>query len=108
MADLIDTLCIERTLPTTLHSGRRRSYPDPQFQCDDCRGRYQGADLRTVPLIEAMTWRGDEVSGGCITDPTNGKSYHGVLTLDGPHRLRVRGFLGVRALGRPQVWRRTR
>ncbi len=72
------------------------------------RGQYRGADLRTVPLIEGMEWGGDEFSGGRITDPTNAKSYRGILRLDGPDRLRVRGFIGIRALGRTQVWRRAR
>ncbi len=92
---------IIRLLPT-------EAYPNPQFQCDDCTGDYQGADLRTVPLIEGMNWGGDEFSGGRITDPTNGRRYRGVLRLDGNDRLRVRGFIGVRALGRTQVWRRAR
>ena len=92
---------IVRLLPT-------EAYPTPQFRCDDCSGRYQGADLRTVPLIEGMTWSDGEFSGGRITDPTNGRAYRGVLRLDGRDRLRVRGFLGVRALGRTQVWRRAR
>ncbi len=92
---------IVRLLPTA-------AYPSPQFRCDDCRGTYQGADLRTVPIIQGMTWQGDEFSGGRLTDPTNGKTYRGVLRLDGPDRLRVRGYVGVRALGRTQVWRRAR
>ena len=92
---------IVRVLPTA-------TYPDPQFRCDDCRGGYEGADLRTVPLIEGMTWDDGEFSGGRITDPTTGRAYRGVLRLDGRDRLRVRGFVGVRALGRTQVWRRAR
>ena len=92
---------IVRILPT-------ERYPDPEFRCDDCEGPYAGADLRTVPLIEGMTWDDDEFSGGRITDPTNGKSYRAVMRLDGADRLEVRGFLGIRALGRTQVWRRAR
>ena len=92
---------IVRVLPT-------RQYPNPQFQCDDCRGRSQGADLRTVPLIEDMTWDEDEFNGGRILDPQNGRSYRAFMRRDGPDRLRVRGVVGVRALGRTQVWRRAR
>ena len=92
---------IIRVLPTA-------EYPTPQFRCDACDGRYAGADLRTVPLIEGMEWEGDEFAGGRITDPTNGKTYKCVLKLDGRDRLRVRGYIGVRALGRTQVWRRVR
>ena len=92
---------IVRLLPTT-------QYPVPNFQCDDCKGRYAGADLRTVPLIEGMEWEGDKFGGGRIVDPTDGKSYKATLALDGPNRLRVRGYVLVKALGRTQVWRRTR
>ncbi len=90
---------IVRVLPT-------QEYPEPQFRCDDCKGDYQGADLRTVPLIEGMTWDNDEFSGGRITDPTTARRYRGFLKLERADRLRVRGFLGIRALGRTQVWRR--
>lgn len=92
---------IIRVLPT-------EEFPVPQFQCDDCEGDYAGVDLRTVPLIEGMQWRGDEFSGGRITDPVKDKRYRCILKLDGPDRLRVRGYIGVRALGRTQVWRRAR
>ena len=92
---------IVRVLPT-------ERYPTPQFRCDDCKGEYEGADLRTVPLIEGMTWDEDEFSGGRITDPTTGRRYRGLLRLESADRLRVRGFIGVRALGRTQVWRRAR
>ena len=34
------------------------------------------------------------------------KSYKATLKLDGPNQLRVRGYIGIRALGRTQVWRR--
>ena len=90
---------IVRLLPT-------ERYPTPRFRCDDCEGRYEGVDLRTVPLFEGMRWQGGEFSGGRIVDPTNGKSYRAVVTLDGPDVLRVRGYVGVRALGRTQVWHR--
>ncbi|GAB5537821.1 MAG: DUF2147 domain-containing protein [Rubricoccaceae bacterium] len=90
---------IIRVLPTQEH-------PTPQFQCDDCAGQYQGADLRTIPLITGMEWKGDHFAGGRITDPEKDKRYKATMKLDGPDRLRVRGYIGIRALGRTQVWRR--
>ena len=90
---------IIRVLPTEEH-------PTPQFICDDCRGQYEGADLRTIPLIENMRWNDDEFSGGRITDPEKDKRYKATMKLDGPDRLRVRGYIGIRALGRTQIWRR--
>lgn len=91
---------IIRVLPT-------REHPNPQFICDDCTGQYQGVDLRTIPLITGMEWHRDHFRGGRVNDPENDKSYKATLKLDGPNRLRVRGYIGVPALGRTQVWRRT-
>lgn len=92
---------IVRLLPT-------ERYPTPSFRCDDCEGRYAGVDLRTVPLFQDMRWEGDEWAGGRIVDPENAKTYRAVVRLDGADRLEVRGYIGVRALGRTQVWRRAR
>ena len=44
--------------------------------------------------------------GGEIYDPTSGRTYDAVLELDGPDRLRVRGYLGIRLLGRTTTWLR--
>ena len=91
---------IIRVLPT-------REHPNPQFQCQDCGGQYRGVDLRTIPLIQGMRWNDDHFSGGHITDPEKDKRYKATMKLDGPNELRVRGYIGVRALGRTQVWRRS-
>ncbi|MEO0556985.1 MAG: DUF2147 domain-containing protein [Bacteroidota bacterium] len=90
---------IIRVLPT-------QEYPTPQFICDDCAGQYQGADLRTVPLITGMEWKGDHFAGGRITDPQKDKRYKATMKLEDAERLRVRGYIVIRALGRTQVWRR--
>lgn len=92
---------IVRVLPTT-------EYPEPQFRCGDCRGDYAGADLREIRLIYDMEWDGERFGGGRIVDPMNDRRYRAVMSLDGPDRLRVRGFVGIRAFGRTQVWERAR
>jgi uncharacterized protein (DUF2147 family)/peptidoglycan/LPS O-acetylase OafA/YrhL len=43
-------------------------------------------------------------SGGRIYDPTSGRTYRCVASLDGPDRLRVRGYLGITLLGRTTTW----
>jgi uncharacterized protein (DUF2147 family) len=43
---------------------------------------------------------------GFIYNPDNGKEYHANLTLDGPDKLKVRGYIGVSLLGETQVWTR--
>ena len=46
----------------------------------------------------------DEWSGGKIYDPTSGRSYSAVVRMADPDRLEVRGYLGIRLLGRTTTW----
>jgi uncharacterized protein (DUF2147 family) len=56
------------------------------------------SDLKPAPG-EPDTW-----SGGNIYDPTSGRTYRCNASLDGPDRLRVRGYLGITLLGRTTTW----
>jgi len=42
--------------------------------------------------------------GGRIYDPGSGRTYSAVIETDGPDRLRLRGYLGIRLLGRTTTW----
>lgn len=44
--------------------------------------------------------------GGRVYDPTSGRTYRCNLSLDGPDRLRVRGYIGLAFLGRTTTWTR--
>lgn len=90
---------IVRVLPTD-------EYPTPSFRCDDCEGEYRGADLREVRLVYGLEWDGERLSGGRIVDVRNDRTYKVVMNLERADRLRVRGYLGIRALGRTQIWQR--
>jgi len=90
---------IVQVLPT-------RRDPSPNFGCRSCAGEFAGADLREVPILRELEWRGDEFAGGHVYDPRSGRRYRASLALDEAGRLRVRGYVGLRALGRTQVWER--
>jgi uncharacterized protein (DUF2147 family) len=45
-------------------------------------------------------------SGGTIYDPKVGRTYRCVMKLEGRARLKIRGYVGLRALGRTTVWTR--
>jgi uncharacterized protein (DUF2147 family) len=45
-----------------------------------------------------------EWSGGEIYDPSSGRTYQAALAMDGPDRLLLRGYLGIRLLGRTAIW----
>jgi uncharacterized protein (DUF2147 family) len=45
---------------------------------------------------------------GTIYDPKSGNTYSCSLELDGPDRIKVRGFIGISLIGRTDVWTRAR
>jgi len=69
-------------------------------------------DLRSRPVVGLEILRGLETSGqdpaewngGRIYDPGSGRTYAAVVEMEGPDRLRVRGYPGIRLLGRTTTW----
>jgi uncharacterized protein (DUF2147 family) len=45
-------------------------------------------------------------TGGLIYDPSSGRTYRCHLAMDGPNRARLRGYVGIRLLGRTTTWLR--
>ena len=43
---------------------------------------------------------------GTIYDPKSGSTYSCFMELDGPDRIKVRGFIGISLIGRTDVWTR--
>jgi uncharacterized protein (DUF2147 family) len=68
--------------------------------------------LRSVPLrgyrlLKDFTFAGgEEWTDGSIYDPENGSTYSCVITLKDANTLDIRGYIGVKALGRTDVWKR--
>ncbi len=77
------------------------------------KGAPRESDMYEVPkvglvIVRNFRFDGKEYTGGRLYNPTDGRSYRGVLTLVAPDELHVRGFLLIRLLGRTTVWRRVR
>ncbi|MGE0827322.1 MAG: DUF2147 domain-containing protein [Candidatus Binatia bacterium] len=70
------------------------------------------ASLRNRPVLGLEVLQGltpderDERawSGGTIYDPSNGKTYSCRFTMDGNHRLQLRGYVGIPLIGRTTTW----
>lgn len=75
-------------------------------------GNNPDESLRTRPVCKMDIGTGfqlkddDHAQGGRIYDPETGKTYKSVLISDG-NTLSVRGYIGFKALGRTQAWKRT-
>jgi uncharacterized protein (DUF2147 family) len=57
--------------------------------------------LRGLHPAGDATW-----DGGTIYDPATGRTYRCAASLDGPDRLLLRGYVGIRLLGRTTTWLR--
>ncbi|MEO0437651.1 MAG: DUF2147 domain-containing protein [Pseudomonadota bacterium] len=67
--------------------------------------------LRQRPLIglkigSGFQRRADGWHGGRVYDPAGGRTYSAVLKQLDADRLEVRGYLGIRLMGRTQIWTR--
>lgn len=72
--------------------------PDPVLRRRPVEG------LEILHGLRASSDDPGEWSGGRIYDPGSGRTYSAVVETDGPDRLRVRGYLGIRLLGRTTTW----
>ena len=77
-------------------------------RCQDCADRYNGRVLRNERIMSGFRRDGARYEGGSIVDPKSGRTYSAVMNLveGNSDRLYLRGYIGVRALGRSQTWRR--
>jgi uncharacterized protein (DUF2147 family) len=70
------------------------------------------ADLQNVPLkgyrmLKDFVYQEDGTwADGTIYDPLNGSTYSCIITMTDENTLDIRGFIGVQALGRTDVWKR--
>ena len=70
------------------------------------------AALRTTPLkgyrlLKDFVYMGaGEWDSGTIYDPENGNTYNCVIKMTDNNTLDIRGFIGIEAFGRTDVWKR--
>ena len=63
--------------------------------------------LRGYRLLKDFVYAGNgEWTEGTIYAPENGSTYSCVITLKDENTLDIRGYIGVKALGRTDVWKR--
>ena len=79
---------------------------DAPETCDVCPGDKKDAKLIGMVIMWGLEEDDDEWEGGKIMDPENGKVYKCYIELEGNDKLKVRGYIGFRAVGRTQYWYR--
>lgn len=72
--------------------------------CSECDGDLKDAPLEGLVIINDLeSYKEDYYSYGTIMDPKNGKSYK-LSVWQEEEKLKVRGYIGIEALGRTQIW----
>jgi uncharacterized protein (DUF2147 family) len=67
---------------------------------------------RTTPLLgyrmlSSFEYKGDNLwEDGTIYDPESGSTYNCKITMDDKNTMNIRGFIGIAAFGRTDVWKR--
>lgn len=65
----------------------------------------RGRRLLGVTVLHGLQYAGDMTwDGGEIYAPDNGETYALEVTLHNPHKLEVRGYIGISLFGRSQIW----
>lgn len=76
--------------------------------CNKCPGDKNNKPLLNMDILWGMQRYKDYWSYGEIVDPKSGKVYKCSIWLEGPNTLKVRGYIGLPALGRTQTWERVK
>jgi uncharacterized protein (DUF2147 family) len=93
------------TLVATIDSLYREPGEDPDPVCDKCTGWRKDKKVKGLTITDRLAKRGNEWSGGWITDPNNGKAYRCIIKIqDSGAKLEVRGYIGFSLIGRSQYW----
>jgi uncharacterized protein (DUF2147 family) len=85
---------------------------DPETKQPKMDKNNPDASQRTVPLkgyrlLKDFVYTGKgEWTEGTIYDPENGNTYKCIIKMKDDNTLDIRGYIGVEALGRTDVWKR--
>lgn len=67
----------------------------------------QNVPLKGYRMLKDFVFKGNgEWTDGTIYDPENGSTYSSVIKMKDANSVEIRGYVGVKALGRTDVWKR--
>ena len=75
-------------------------------RCMKCKGDKKGQHLVGLTILENLSKSEDVWKDGRVLNPSSGKTYACFVELENPDVLKLRGYVGVPALGRTQYWYR--
>ena len=89
-------------------TGKIEKLLDPakaESKCEKCSDDRKDKPIQGMTILTGLKKGDGEWNDGQILDPNNGKTYKAKATVrDAGKQLEVRGFVGIAALGRSQMW----
>ena len=76
--------------------------------CENCSGELKNKPITGMVILKDLVKTPDGGEGGEVMDPGSGKVYSCYIKLESPDKLKLRGYIGVRAIGRTQYWYRVK
>lgn len=84
--------------PVTKQPKTDKNNPDPNLQ---------NIPLKGFRMLKDFVYDGkEEWNEGTIYDPLNGSTYSSTIKMTDINSLEIRGYIGVSALGRTDIWKR--
>ncbi len=77
-------------------------------KCDNCTDYRKGQPILGMEILSGLYKKKGYYTGGEILDPEKGKVYSCWIQMVNDDKLKVRGYVGVSALGRTQYWYRVK
>ncbi len=80
--------------------------PKAKTVCTECSGSQKNKPMEGLDIVQNLKLdKGNKYDGGTILDPKSGKTYkmNAEMASNGK-TLKVRGYIGIAALGRNQTW----
>lgn len=78
----------------------------PVRDVNNSNRRQRDRAILGLRLLRGFTFDGNRYVGGRVYDPDNGNDYRGRMSLDDPNTLSLRGYVGIAAFGRTEIWTR--
>lgn len=74
--------------------------------CENCKGHLKDQPLTGMVILYDLTITPDGGEDGKVLNPGSGKVYSCYIELESPDKLKLRGYLGMPALGKTIYWHR--
>lgn len=80
---------------------------EPKTDQNNPDEKMRSTPLRGYRILKDFNYTGEnEWSEGTIYDPENGNTYSCTIKMKDDNTIEIRGFIGVSALGRTDIWKR--